>query len=405
MKSFDIPEFYKSDIINTIKQFRKIKDPLKKDFTPTVLDFGSVQFLIARHFGFCYGVENAIEIAFKAINENPNKRIFLLSEMIHNPAVNADLMQRGVQFLQDTNGNALIPFNTLTSQDIVLIPAFGAPLQTIEALEKKGIVLKTYDTTCPFVVRVWKKAEQLAKLNCTIIIHGKKNHEETKSTFSRSDKYSKTIIIKDMEEAKQLAQFMLQNQNQHEFDWQFKNACSEKLDITTDLNNIGVINQTTMLATETQAISDYFKQIIVQKFGPEQIQNHFADTRDTLCYATNENQNATYSLLQSEADMAIVVGGYNSSNTQHLVELCETKFKTYFVSSSNNFDNNTICHFDIHSQQEKKTDGYLPSKLPIKIVLTCGASCPDYQLELVMRKLLSFFSNTKSINDLINTFK
>ena len=157
MKSFDVPEFYRSPIISKVKQFRKLQDPRKKDTSPTVLNFGPVQYLIARHFGFCYGVENAIEIAFRALDENPGKRIFLLSEMIHNPEVNKDLTERGVQFLQDTHGQQLIPFDVLTSEDVVMIPAFGAPLELLALLEKEGIKTESYNTTCPFVERVWKK--------------------------------------------------------------------------------------------------------------------------------------------------------------------------------------------------------------------------------------------------------
>ena len=172
MKTFNVPEFYRSPIITKVKQYRKMQDPRKKDNSPSILNFGPVQYYIARHFGFCYGVENAIEIAFKALDENPGKRIFLLSEMIHNPEVNKDLTERGVLFLQDTHGHQLIPFDVLTPQDIVMIPAFGAPLPLLSLLESKGIKTESYNTTCPFVERVWKKSEQIGKTKHTIIIHG-----------------------------------------------------------------------------------------------------------------------------------------------------------------------------------------------------------------------------------------
>ncbi|MES2514952.1 MAG: 4-hydroxy-3-methylbut-2-enyl diphosphate reductase [Bacteroidota bacterium] len=404
MKAFNVPEFYRSPIISKIKQYRKLQDPRKRDNSPTLLDFGPVQFLIARHFGFCYGVENAIEISFKALDENPGKRIFLLSQMIHNPDVNNDLTERGVQFLQDTNGNQLIPFDTLTPEDVVIIPAFGAPLDIIELLESKQIKTEAYNTTCPFVERVWKKSESIGKDNYTIIIHGKHNHEETRSTFSRSDKHNKAIIVRDMEESKLLAEYILGNKPKEQFALDFKDRYSENLDIEKDLQRVGVINQTTMLASETQAIADYFKHIMISQYGPANISDHFADTRDTLCYATNENQDATYGLLETEADLAIVVGGYNSSNTSHLVELCERKFHTYFISSEKEIlDKNTILHFDYPHKKNLKSTNFLPDKTPVRIILTSGASCPDSVIEGVITKINSFYPTIKSVEEAIRS--
>ena len=400
MKTFNVPEFYRSPIISQIKLYRKLQDPRKKDNSPTLLDFGSIQFLIARHFGFCYGVENAIEISFRAIDENPGKRIFLLSQMIHNPDVNIDLMDRGVQFLQDTNGQQLISFDSLTSDDVVIIPAFGAPLNIIDILEKKQIKTEAYNTTCPFVERVWKKSETIGKENYTIIIHGKANHEETRSTFSRSDKHSRAIIVRDMEESKLLADYILGKKSKEQFKIDFKDRYSVNLDLEKDLQRVGVINQTTMLASETQAIADYFKNIMIEKYGANEVNNHFADTRDTLCYATNENQDATYGLLNAEADLAIVVGGYNSSNTSHLVELCERKFKTYYISSEKEIiDANTINHFDYHHKKHLTSTSFLPNKKPLRIILTSGASCPDSVIEGVIHKLNSFFENAKTVDE------
>ena len=404
MKAFNVPEFYRSPIISKIKQYRKIQDPRKKDNSPTLLDFGAVQFLIARHFGFCFGVENAIEISFKALDENPGKRIFLLSQMIHNPDVNNDLTERGVQFLQDTNGKQLIPFETLTPDDIVIIPAFGAPLQILELLESKNIKTEAYNTTCPFVERVWKKSESIGNDNYTIIIHGKHNHEETKATFSRSDKHNKAIIIRDIAEAKLLGAYILGNKPKEHFASDFKDRYSKSLNIETDLQRVGVINQTTMLASETQEIADYFKSVMIEKYGIENISNHFADTRDTLCYATNENQDATYGLLETEADLAIVVGGYNSSNTSHLVELCERKFHTYFISSEKEIlDKNTIQHFDYPNKKHITSTNFLPHKTPIRIILTSGASCPDSVIEGVINKINSFYENIHPIETVLKT--
>lgn len=403
MKTFNVPEFYRSPIISKIKQYRKVQDPRKKDNSPTLLDFGPVQYLIARHFGFCYGVENAIEISFKALEENPGKRIFLLSQMIHNPDVNNDLTSRGVQFLQDTNGKQLIPFDTLTPDDVVIIPAFGAPLNIIDILESKNIKTESYNTTCPFVERVWKKSESIGKDDYTIIIHGKHNHEETRSTFSRSDKHSRAIIVRDIKEAQLLGDYILGKKNKEDFIIDFKDKYSESLNLEKDLERVGVINQTTMLASETQEIADYFKSIMIEKYGQENITKHFADTRDTLCYATNENQDATYGLLNTDADLAIVVGGYNSSNTSHLVELCERKFKTYFISSEKEIvDRNTINYFDYHNKKHLTSGNFLPNKTSLKIILTSGASCPDSVIEGVIHKINSFFPTSKTTEEALH---
>ena len=403
MKTFNVPEFYRSPIISKVKQFRKLQDPRKKDNLPTALNFGPVTYYIARHFGFCYGVENAIEIAFKALDENPDKSIYLLSQMIHNPEVNKDLTERGVKFLQDTYGNQLIPFDMLTPNDVVMIPAFGAPLELIELLNNKGIKTEKYNTTCPFVERVWKKSEQIGKTKHTIIIHGKYNHEETRSTFSRSAVDSEAVVVvKDLEEARKLRDYVLGKKSQEEFEKEFKDKYTNGLQIITHFNKLGVINQTTMLATETSEITEFLKSVMVEKYGYETIKDHFADTHDTLCYATNENQDATYGLLETDADLAIVVGGYNSSNTSHLVELLERKFSTYFISSEKEIENeNTIHHFDYHNKKQLTTDNFLPKKEHLKIIITSGASCPDSLLDAVINKLNSFLKSTFSSEEVL----
>ncbi len=403
MKSFNIPEFYKSPIISKIKQLRKLNDPRKVDFSASVLDFGEVRFFISRHFGFCYGVENAIEISYKAIEENEGKRIFLLSQMIHNPDVNNDLLNRGVRFLMDTTGKQIIPFSELTKDDIVIIPAFGTTLKIEDELNKMGIEVRKYDTTCPFVERVWKKSEKLGEDNYTIIIHGKYNHEETRATFSRSEKNAPSIIVKDIHEARILGEFISGNVSAEEFEKTFKGKHCELFDTSKHLNRVGVINQTTMLATETQEIADYFKSVMIKKYGEAELKNHFADTRDTLCYATNENQEATYGLLKQDADLAIVVGGYNSSNTSHIVELCEQKLPTYFISSASEIISKTeINHYNFTKHQHIVTTNYLPNKKPVDIILTSGASCPDSVVDEVLQKILSYFNSAKSVEEVLH---
>ena len=405
MKQFNVPIIYRSPLIAAIKNKRKQLDKMKKDFTPTLLDFGPIQIYLARHFGFCYGVENAIDIAFKTIEENPDKNIFLLSEMIHNPQVNADLLQSGVQFLQDTQGKQIIPFSSLTKDDVVIIPAFGTTLAIEATLNNIGIVTSKYNTTCPFVEKVWNRSEQIAIKNYSVIVHGKPTHEETRATFSHAANSTPTLVINDMSEAISLSNYINGTKSAIEFYTEFKGRFSEGFNVEKDLERIGVVNQTTMLASDTQAISDFLKQVMLTKYGLSEatIEDRFADTRDTLCYATNDNQTAVYSLLQTPADLAIVVGGYNSSNTSHLVELCEEKLPTYFINSAEKIVSSAeIMHFNFHTKQEVITQNFIPATQPIKILLTSGASCPDSIVEAVIDKLISFYAvhnTTKNIID------
>ena len=401
MKSFHIPDLYKSSIIGNIKETRRVQDKLKKDFSPTVLDYGPVKFLISRHFGFCYGVENAVEIAYKTIEENQGKRIFLLSEMIHNPDVNEDLLSCGVKFIMDTDGNQLIAWETLTPEDVVIVPAFGTTVEIQNRLESIGINPYQYDTTCPFVEKVWNRATAIGQKDYTIVVHGKPTHEETRATFSHSKENAPTIVVKNMVQTIELAKYITGEKPAEEFYIEFEGQFSEGFDITKDLKRIGVVNQTTMLASDTQGIADYLKQIMIQKYdiAGSDVTAYFADTRDTLCYATNDNQAATYGLLKEEADLAIVAGGYNSSNTSHLVELCEHKLPTYFISSADKIlTDNLISHFDLHTKTEKITKDFLPDKEQVTIMLTCGASCPDAVVESILLRLHSFFSDASIVN-------
>jgi 4-hydroxy-3-methylbut-2-enyl diphosphate reductase len=324
--------------------------------------------------------------------------------MIHNPEVNANLEELGVKFLLDTDGNVITPLEEVTPEDVVIIPAFGTTLEIKEQLIGKGIEIKTYDTTCPFVTRVWVKAEKLGKENYTIIIHGRPGHEETRATFSHSREHSPSLIIKDIGEAKKLGEFIKGTTDKAEFEKNFKDRYSASLNPENGFNRIGVINQTTMLAEETQEITVHLKNIMAEKYGSENINAHFADTRDTLCYATNENQDATHRLLEHPADLAIVVGGYNSSNTSHIVELCEQKFKTFFISSAKEIvSDNEIHHFDLHSGKRITTSSFLPDKIPLTIALTSGASCPDAMVEDVLLKILGFYKNTKTKEEVMET--
>ena len=377
----------------------------KQDFSPTVLDFGPIQFVLARHFGFCYGVENAIEISYRALEENPDKKVFLLSQMIHNQEVNKDLESRGIKFIMDTDGSQFIPWQNINKDDVVIIPAFGTTLEIEHLLLDKGVEVQKYNTTCPFVEKVWNRAEKLGKDNYTIIIHGKPKHEETKATFSHSNHHGPSVIVRDMNDAHQLANIMLGNKTRSEFYDEFSGKFSPGFDPHVHLHRVGVVNQTTMLASETQGIADFFRQLMISKYGEENLKEHFADARDTLCYATNDNQDSTYQLLESGADLALVVGCYNSSNTSHIVDLCERKFPTYFINSETEIKSiSEIHHFNYHRKQNVITHEFLPDKRPLRIVLTSGASCPDTLVDRVLLKMLGFFENSMPIEDILAAY-
>ena len=375
---------------------------MKKDFTPTLLDFGPLQIYLARHFGFCYGVENAIEIAFRTVEENPGKRIFLLSEMIHNPQVNADLIERGVQFLQDTYGKQLISFDEIKTDDVVIIPAFGTTLEIEKLLTDKGIQTEKYNTTCPFVEKVWNRSEQIAQKGYSIVVHGKPKHEETRATFSHASVHTPTVIVNDMTETIELAKYITGEKNHEDFYTEFAGRYSDGFDIKKDLQRFGVVNQTTQLASDTQEIADYLKQTvkIFYSLTDANINERFADTRDTLCYATLDNQTAVSGMLETDADLAIIVGGYNSSNTSHLVELCEEKLPSYFISSEEKIiSSSEIIHCNWKTKEEKTTTDFLPAKSPVKILITSGASCPDALVEDVIEKLVSFYPSAKTVDE------
>jgi 4-hydroxy-3-methylbut-2-enyl diphosphate reductase len=402
MKQFEVPVGYRSSLISAIKQQRKELDKLKKDFTPTLLDLGKLKIYLARHFGFCYGVENAIEIAYKTIEENKGKKIYLLSEMIHNPQVNANLIEKGVQFLHDTLGNELIPISSLTQDDIVIIPAFGTTLEMEQKIKSIGIQIEKYNTTCPFVEKVWNRGDQIAQKGYSIIIHGKPKHEETRATFSHASANTPSVIVNDMEETLTLIQIMTGALPLSDFEKHFGTKCSKGFDPSKDLNKIGVINQTTQLATDTQAISDVLRNTMIQLHGMGNIQEHFADTRDTLCYATNDNQSAVIGLLEVPGDLAIVMGGKNSSNSSHLVELCENKLTTYFIDSEDKLlSMDQIQQTNWRNKEASLIQSYLPLDKETTILMTSGASCPDTVVEATIRKIASFYQVENNLEKLI----
>lgn len=405
-RQFDIPHFYRSSVVSTIKNARRTGDRTKRDLSPSVLDLGPVQFKIARHFGFCFGVENAIEIAYRAVEENPGKRVFLLSEMIHNPHVNSDLRSRGVEFLLTPEGKQLWPFEDLKSTDVVIVPAFGTTVELFRRLEEIGIDPRTYNATCPFVERVWKRGNAIAKKGFTIVIHGKHDHEETRATFSHTCGSAPGVVVRDMIQARRLADYISGKRDLSEFEADFSGLTSEGFDPAKHLQRIGVINQTTMLATETQAISVMLRDAIKVRYGTESLSHHFADTRDTLCYATTENQEAVKSLMESGGDLALVVGGYNSSNTSHLVELLEPVVPTFYVKDAEELvSQDEIRHLDLESRKVITSHNWYPLKDgPIRILITAGASCPDAQVDAVISRVAGFHDALNRLDEALIPF-
>jgi 4-hydroxy-3-methylbut-2-enyl diphosphate reductase len=404
-RSFDVPEFYRSPLVSAVKAARRLTDPRKRDRSASLLDFGPIRFRLARHFGFCYGVENAVDLAYRAIEANEGRRIFLLSEMIHNQHVNEDLLARGVRFLRTTAGEQIIPFDELTPDDVVIVPAFGATLEIQAELADREIDVETWDTTCPFVEKVWKRSAQIGATDHTVVVHGKWHHEETRATFSHARKSAPVVVVRDLEEATRLAQIIRGDVGSSEFGTWFGDRCTEGFDPSVDLGRIGVVNQTTMLASETAAIATLLRDAMVARYGAASIGDHFSDTSDTLCYATNENQDATTALIGEGADLAIVVGGYNSSNTSHLVELCEEKMPTYFVRDETELlAPDRIRHFDYPRKILLETTDWLPGHRPLDILLTAGASCPDVLLDRVIRRILSWESGCRTIEEVLEPF-
>jgi 4-hydroxy-3-methylbut-2-enyl diphosphate reductase len=404
-RRFDTPENYRGPIITRIKKARQEADPRKRDLSPTCLDFGPVRVLLARHFGFCYGVENAVEIAYRTLAETAPRRVFFLSEMIHNPNVNGDLLERGVRFLFTPAGEQLVPWDELTPDDVVVVPAFGTTLELQEKLAERGIDPYRYNTTCPFVEKVWKRSAQLGADRFTVVVHGKDTHEETRATFSHSVRGAPTLVMRNMDEARLLGDIIRGTRNAADFESAFRHKCSPGFDPVRDLVRVGVVNQTTMLATETHEIAAELRRALADRYGAENIADHFADTSDTLCYATNENQNATYALIEHGADLALVVGGYNSSNTSHLVELCAKSMPTYFVQGADDLVSaRAIRHFSLARRAVETTRDWMPEQRPLDIVLTSGASCPDAILDEVLKRLLGIFEDLHPLQEVLSDF-
>ncbi len=424
---------YQSRLCEAIKTVVRTNE--RSASPPAMLDFGAVRYVIPSHFGFCLGVKNAIERAYESLAENPGKRVFMLSELIHNPFVNEDLLQRGLQYLQSDKG---VPFkvkggpavpgaseallwDTLSSDDVVIIPAFGATDEDKKRLVRKGIRVAQYDATCMLVEKVWKAARTFGREGYTVVIHGKSEHEETKATFSNSRRYAPSLIIRNLDEARLLGDYIAapSETKRTALLARFAGLRTPDFDPSRHLDRIAVVNQTTLLMNETAAIIDYFKAVFTAKYGEADGADHVggAGRKDTLCYATQVNQDALQRALNEPLDAAFIVGGKNSSNTYQLYRLCEQKLgpRAFFIQSEKSIlSPDKIMHY-VFPSAGRGSAGHtelMPlwpdCQMPKTVLITGGASCPDGLVQQVITRINSFFPaarlhSTEEVLDALKT--
>ncbi len=340
---------------------------------------------LAKEFGFCYGVERAIDLAYAARKSFPPEQpIYILGEIIHNPEVNDQISDMGIKFLSGTEKNA--DMEDLKKGDVVIIPAFGTEVATRARLEEKGCVF--VDTTCGDVMSVWKRVRQYSRDGVTSIIHGKAWHEETKATSSQATGTAggHYLVVFTLEETDYVCSYILNGGNRVEFLEKFKGALSEGFDPDIHLNAIGVANQTTMLRGETEEVQRRFRAAMEKKFGAAKLGEHFRFF-DTICGATQDRQDALEKLLQEPLDLLLVIGGYNSSNTSHLAEMGEAKLSTYFIKNAGKMTSRELIHhYDQHKRSEVETRNWLPDG-EVTVGITAGASCPNNLIEDTIRQL------------------
>ena len=344
-----------------------------------VLAVDALTFKLAREFGFCYGVDRAVEYAYETRTKFPEKRIFLVGEIIHNPHVNQKLQAMGVGFLE-RRGAGEFDFGDLTPDDVVILPAFGVPVEEFERLRAVGCVL--VDTTCGSVLNVWKRVESYAKEGFTAVIHGKYSHEETKATSSQVAKYAggRYVVVRDMAEAHAVCRYIESGGSREAFLTQFGHAASRGFDPDRDLVRIGVANQTTMLSGESLAIAGELRGSVARRYGEAELPEHFR-TFDTICSATQDRQDAVLKLIAEPLDLMVVIGGYNSSNTTHLAAICQQKVPTYHIEDAACIDTTagTIRFRPAGATAEQCRAGWLPAG-PVTIGITAGASTPNNKI-------------------------
>ncbi|HEY0968451.1 MAG TPA: 4-hydroxy-3-methylbut-2-enyl diphosphate reductase [Opitutaceae bacterium] len=405
---------YQSKLCAAIKAVTRGHERTATD--PVSLDFGAVEYVIPSHFGFCLGVKNAIERAYETLAAHPGRRVFMLSELIHNPFVNEDLLRRGLSYLQSEKG---VPFtvsgkkaatgtpddpllwDTLTSDDVVIIPAFGATDEDKARLVRKGIAVSPYDATCMLVEKVWKAARAYGREGFTVIIHGKSEHEETKATFSNARRYAPTVIVRNLAETRALGEIIASDDPRvrARFHDLFAGRFSPGFDVMRDLDRIAVVNQTTLLMNETLEIIEHLRGVYVNRYGAEEAERRVGGgaKRDTLCYATQVNQDALGRALQQPLDVAFIIGGKNSSNTYQLYRLCEQQLpgRAFFIQSEANIRSRQEVEHYVFPAAGPTHTGHIevhplwPADPTVKrrVLITGGASCPDGLIQQVVTRI------------------
>jgi 4-hydroxy-3-methylbut-2-en-1-yl diphosphate reductase len=361
---------YQSSLIQTIRanQYR--------------LQRGNVTILLAESFGFCWGVERAVAMAYEARQHFPTQRIWITNEIIHNPSVNQRLKEMQVQFIEASPSGEK-DFSGVAGGDVVILPAFGASVQEMQLLTSQGCTI--VDTTCPWVSKVWNTVEKHKKGDYTSIIHGKYNHEETVATSSFAGKY---LVVLNLAEADYVCRYILEGGDREEFMAKFGRACSRGFDPDRDLVQVGIANQTTMLKTETEEIGKRLEHTMLKKYGPTELNQHFVSF-NTICDATQERQDAMFALVDQSMDVMVVIGGYNSSNTTHLQEIAiERGIPSYHIDCPESLlEGNRIAHKPLGKGLET-TDNWLPAG-PVVVGVTSGASTPDRIVEEVLERIFA----------------
>ncbi len=364
-----LEEVYQSNLIGSIRD------------NGYLLEHGRLTVKLAEAFGFCWGVERAVAMAYETRRHYPNEQIWITNEIIHNPSVNDHLRKMNVRFISAEDG--LKDFSDVENGDVVILPAFGATVQEMQLLHERGCHI--IDTTCPWVSKVWHTVEKHKKHTFTSIIHGKYKHEETLATSSFAGTY---LVVLDLDEAKYVANYILGNGDRDEFLQRFAKASSPGFDPDKDLNRIGVANQTTMLKSETEEIGRLFEMTMLKKNGPKELNDHFL-AFNTICDATEERQGAMFSLVDEPLDMLVVIGGFNSSNTTHLQEIAISRgLRSFHIDAPERISevDNTITHMPLGKSLIME-ENFLPSGT-VSVGITSGASTPDRVVEHVIQKLM-----------------
>jgi 4-hydroxy-3-methylbut-2-enyl diphosphate reductase len=372
---------YRSEVVDTVRQ------------NGNVLEAEGLLIRLAEEFGFCYGVDRAVDYAFQTREKFPERRIYITGDVIHNPTINGRLREMGMGFLADDGAPVERSLDSLGAEDVVLLPAFGAPLEWVRKLRERGCIV--VDTTCGSVLSVWKRVTRYAQRGFTSIIHGKYYHEETKATASQTTKdggNGKYLIVRNLKESAYVVDFILGGMSSKELKERLGHAMSAGFNPQEDLQKIGVANQTTMLMSETMAVGEKLRRAMAERYGEENLEEHF-ELFDTICSATQDRQDALFALLEYPLDIAVIIGGYNSSNTNNLAIIASERVpKSYHISSGECIEGECIRHkpagTPLDGTQEVEELGWLPAEGEVRIGLSAGASTPNSQIGLAIGRIL-----------------